>query len=77
MCADPSSPGRRRAAGRRSSSVGALALALVVLAGWAVVRAAAGGTSAVDQRALGPVILVPGYGGDTSDLDPLVAQLRR
>jgi pimeloyl-ACP methyl ester carboxylesterase len=49
---------------------------VVVLAGWGVVRAVRGGPS-VDQRTPGAVILVPGYGGDTSDLDPLVSALRR
>ena len=56
--------------------VAVLALALVVLAAVLVVHAVRG-VAVADQRSQGPVILVPGYGGDTSDLDPLVAELRR
>jgi triacylglycerol esterase/lipase EstA (alpha/beta hydrolase family) len=63
---------------RRQAFVGGsvLVLALVVLAGVLVVHAVRG-VAAVDQGVAGPVILVPGYGGDTSDLDPLAAALRR
>ena len=53
-----------------------VAVALVVVAVLLVVHATRG-VAAVDQAEQGPVILVPGYGGDTSDLDPLVAALRR
>jgi triacylglycerol lipase len=35
------------------------------------------GDDPVDQAVPGPVIVVPGYGGDASDLDPLVERLRR
>ena len=31
----------------------------------------------VDQASAGPVLLVPGYGGDTTDLAPLVAEVKR
>ncbi len=51
-------------------------IALVALAVWGVVRAVAG-EDAVDQSKQGPVVLVPGYGGNTEDLDPLVAELER
>ena len=66
-------PARRRQA---LIGAGVLSLALVVLVVVLVVHATRGVT-AVDQGRQGPVILVPGYGGDTSDLDPLVAVLRR
>jgi triacylglycerol lipase len=36
-----------------------------------------GGGGTASQAGLGPVILIPGYGGSVDDLDPLVAQLRR
>jgi triacylglycerol lipase len=35
------------------------------------------GDGPADQSRPGPVIVVPGYGGTASDLDPLVEQLRR
>jgi pimeloyl-ACP methyl ester carboxylesterase len=66
-------PARRRQA---FVAVGAVVVALVVLATVLVVHAVRG-TAVADQGTAGPVILVPGYGGDTSDLDPLVAALRR
>jgi triacylglycerol lipase len=40
-----------------------------------VLRHVGGGS--VDQAQPGPVIVVPGYGGSASDLDPLVEQLHR
>jgi triacylglycerol lipase len=58
-----------------------LVLAVVVVAlvagiGKLVINALAGGGIA-DQSRPGPVLLVPGYGGDTASLDPLVAELHR
>ncbi len=40
------------------------------------VRKLAGGGIA-EQSTQGPVLVVPGYGGDTSDLDPLVRELEK
>ncbi len=57
-------------------AAGALVVVLAVLAGFLVVRGASEGGTA-DQASPGPVLVVPGYGGDVSDLDPLVAELRR
>ena len=65
-------PARRR---QVYAVLAALLVVLLALGGWAIVRATRG-VAAVDQGVQGPVILVPGYGGDVSDLDPLVAQLR-
>jgi triacylglycerol lipase len=53
--------------------IGVLVVALVV---WLVVRAV-GKDDGADQSSAGPVLLVPGYGGDTGDLTPLVAAVRR
>ncbi|MCW2761759.1 MAG: estB [Marmoricola sp.] len=58
-----------------------LVLAVVVVAlvagvGEVVVKRLAGGGIA-DQSRPGPVLVVPGYGGDTEDLAPLVDELRR
>ena len=50
-------------------------LVFAVLAAWGIVRAVAD-RGGVDQSTPGPVLLVPGYGGDTDDLAPLVAALR-
>jgi len=69
---DSWAPARRRQA---FAVLGVVVLALVTLGTWGAVRATRG-TAAVDQRTLGPVVLVPGYGGDVSDLDPLVVELR-
>ena len=54
----------------------ALLLALVAVVAVVVVRST-GGAGPVDQAEQGPVVLVPGYGGRVSSLDPLVAELRR
>lgn len=51
-----------------------MVLAAVAVAAVLVGRSLSDGP--VDQATPGPVIVVPGYGGNTSDLDPLVEQLR-
>ena len=53
-----------------------LAAALVTVIGTLTVTELHGSSSA-DQSVLGPVIVVPGYGGGVDDLAPLVAELRR
>jgi triacylglycerol lipase len=64
------SPARRRV----------VLLATALVAGGAVLAAvlllrAAGGVAPVDQDRLGPVLLVPGYGGETGWLEPLADRL--
>ncbi len=56
-----------------------MGIGLVLVAGVLVVAVvrSLGGEDTADQSRPGPVIVVPGYGGTASDLDPLVAQLRR
>ncbi len=63
-------PARRRTV---LVATGVLLLAAVAVVAMAVGRQPGG---PVDQSAPGPVLVLPGYGGNTSDLDPLVAQLR-
>jgi triacylglycerol lipase len=66
-------PARRRQVQVLAGLVAVLVLALVV---WLVVRAV-NKDGGADQASAGPVLLVPGYGGDTSDLAPLAAAVER
>lgn len=65
-------PARRRL----FTMVGALLAVLVVAVAAVLVARGLGGADAVDQTRLGPVVVVPGYGGNVGSLDPLVAELR-
>ena len=55
---------------------GLVVLLVLALAIALVVRATAGSTKPVPQDQLGPVLLVPGYGGRVASLDPVAAALR-
>jgi len=58
-------------------AVGALALLLVLaLVVTVVVRTRTGAADPVPQHTLGPVLLVPGYGGNGNSLMPLASSLR-
>lgn len=70
---DSLSPQRRRLVLGAGGLVVLLVLALVISL---VVRATAGSPKPVPQDQLGPVLLVPGYGGRVASLDPLAAALR-
>ncbi|HET9778401.1 MAG TPA: alpha/beta fold hydrolase [Propionibacteriaceae bacterium] len=70
---DALSPQRRRLV----LGAGGLALLLIMtLAVFAVVRVAARSVDPVPQTAPGPVLLVPGYGGNVDSLQPLAAAMR-
>jgi triacylglycerol lipase len=66
-------PARRR---QVQVIVGVVALLVLALVAWLAVRAV-GQHGGADQAKAGPVLLVPGYGGDTSDLAPLAAAVER
>jgi triacylglycerol lipase len=69
---------------RRQLLIGAIAVVVAVGAGLAAVAAGAGGAArpagvrsgSPAQDELGPVILVPGYGGSTGALDVLASRIR-
>jgi triacylglycerol lipase len=70
------SPARRRFV---AATLGLVVLVAAVVAGTAAVRAVQGrgpDVTPVAQDAQPPVLLVPGYGGSTGDLEPLAAALR-
>ncbi len=64
---------------RRSlfTMVGGFVVVLLVAGFGVLVAQRVAGPVVVDQSRLGPVIVVPGYGGNVGSLDPLVAELRR
>jgi triacylglycerol lipase len=53
-----------------------LGLLLITIGATAVVRARSTSASPVPQSEPGPVLLVPGYGGNVNSLEPLAAALR-
>lgn len=54
-----------------------VAVSVVVLAGGILAVRSAGGDDPVTQGEPGPVLVVPGYGGKVSSVDPIVAELKR
>ncbi len=54
----------------------AAVVAVMVITAVIVIGSVGGGGAPTDQDELGPVLVVPGYGGRVSSLDPLVAELR-
>ncbi len=70
---DALSPQRRRTVLGAAGVVALLVLALVVTL---MVRSVANRARPVDQDVAGPVLLVPGYGGDGTSLAPLAEALR-
>ena len=53
-----------------------LGLLLISISAIAVIRARSNSASSVRQSEPGPVLLVPGYGGNVNSLEPLAAALR-
>jgi triacylglycerol lipase len=70
---DSLSPQRRRVVLLTAALAGLLVVSLVATV---VVRATSRSADPVPQHELGPVLLVPGYGGRVASLDPLAAALR-
>jgi len=70
---DALSPPRRRVV---FAAAGLVVLVVLVGIGAVVVRSVTGSPAAVPQDQPGPVLLVPGYGGNVDSLRPLVAALR-
>ena len=70
---DSLSPQRRRLVLATVVVVGLVAAGLIATA---VVRSTVGSADPVPQEQPGPVLLVPGYGGQVASLDPLAAALR-
>lgn len=70
---DALSPQRRRAVLGTGGLILLVVLALVVTA---IVRSTSGSAEPVPQDEPGPVLLVPGYGGNLASLTPLVDALR-
>jgi triacylglycerol lipase len=67
------SPQRRRLV---LGALGAALLVIMVVTVITVVRVTAGSRRSVSQSDQGPVLLVPGYGGNVRSLEPLAAALR-
>jgi pimeloyl-ACP methyl ester carboxylesterase len=72
MVLDALSPQRRRLV----VVAACLGLLLIVISVFAVVRARSSSVEPVSQSEPGPVLLVPGYGGNVNSLQPLAAALR-